>query len=341
MALVLGIPITAASTPYILNGDDFFLNLAGDTIIANGEYGVETSGPNNTLSVGGHIYGALAAALVRGNSARVDVLASGALGSSNSVGLVIDGEQSKITNAGTIAGLTGVFFDGSGIELQNSGLILGSFGGIRCSAVSQNITVLNSGTIRSLDGNSYVGCAGADRVTNSGVMIGAIALGDSADIYDGRLGSVVSNAAGGEVRGEFGNDTLRGGRSVDRFNGGADDDRLTGGLAKDILTGGTGKDQFIFNSVAEAGDTITDFSVADDTIVVRASAFGGLAKGVLAAAAFRANTSGLAQDSSDRFIYETDSDRLWYDSNGNAAGGRVLLADLNDVNFTRNDILLI
>ena len=31
----------------------------------------------------------------------------------------------------------------------------------------------------------------------------------------------------------------------------------------------------------------------------------------------------------------------WYDANGNAAGGRILVADINNVNFTRADILLI
>jgi Ca2+-binding RTX toxin-like protein len=100
-------------------------------------------------------------------------------------------------------------------------------------------------------------------------------------------------------------------------------------------------DKFVFNSVAERGDIFSDFAVIDDVIQVKASAFGDLAKGTLSAAAFFANTSGQAHDASDRFIYETDVDKLWYDSNGNATGGRVLLADLNDVAFTRLDIQII
>lgn len=32
---------------------------------------------------------------------------------------------------------------------------------------------------------------------------------------------------------------------------------------------------------------------------------------------------------------------LWYDSSGTAAGGRYLIADLNNVNLTRADILMI
>ena len=41
------------------------------------------------------------------------------------------------------------------------------------------------------------------------------------------------------------------------------------------------------------------------------------------------NTTGLAQDASDRLIYESDTGELYYDSNGNAAGGSVLIAVLN------------
>jgi Ca2+-binding RTX toxin-like protein len=40
------------------------------------------------------------------------------------------------------------------------------------------------------------------------------------------------------------------------------------------------------------------------------------------------NTTGLAADANDRIIYETDTGRLFYDSNGNAAGGSVHFATL-------------
>ncbi|MBC7337217.1 MAG: calcium-binding protein, partial [Clostridia bacterium] len=39
--------------------------------------------------------------------------------------------------------------------------------------------------------------------------------------------------------------------------------------------------------------------------------------------------TGLAQDASDRLIYESDTGELYYDSNGSAAGGSVLIAVLN------------
>ena len=47
-----------------------------------------------------------------------------------------------------------------------------------------------------------------------------------------------------------------------------------------------------------------------------------------AAAAFRANLTGIAGDASDRIIYETDTGRLFYDSDGNGAAGRFLFATI-------------
>lgn len=52
--------------------------------------------------------------------------------------------------------------------------------------------------------------------------------------------------------------------------------------------------------------------------------------GTLAAGAFQANTTGLAEDTSDRIIYETDTGKLYYDSNGSASGGSVLFAILSN-----------
>ena len=58
-------------------------------------------------------------------------------------------------------------------------------------------------------------------------------------------------------------------------------------------------------------DRITDFSVPSDTIRLDNAVFTALSAGGLAAAAFRANTSGLAADATDRIIYEADAGRPW------------------------------
>ncbi|HCL63827.1 MAG TPA: calcium-binding protein, partial [Rhizobium sp.] len=88
---------------------------------------------------------------------------------------------------------------------------------------------------------------------------------------------------------------------------------------------------------------ITDFSVADDTIALENSVFTTIgAVGVLAAGAFVRNNTGLAQDASDRIIYESDTGNLFYDSNGNAAGGSVLIGVLSvDLLLTSGDFSII
>jgi len=78
---------------------------------------------------------------------------------------------------------------------------------------------------------------------------------------------------------------------------------------------------------ASSSDTIKGFVVADDQLEVSAAEFGGgLTAGALSGSRFVANTTGLAGDLNDRFIYNTMTGDLFFDSNGSAAGGHRLIA---------------
>lgn len=48
------------------------------------------------------------------------------------------------------------------------------------------------------------------------------------------------------------------------------DDTIIGGLGADTLSGGAGGDVFVYNSLREAGDTITDFTPYADKIQLSA-----------------------------------------------------------------------
>jgi predicted extracellular nuclease len=61
------------------------------------------------------------------------------------------------------------------------------------------------------------------------------------------------------INGTSGRDTLVG----TAFN-----DRITGGLGGDILTGGVGNDEFVYTSIRDSGDRITDFTPGSDIIVL-------------------------------------------------------------------------
>jgi len=112
--------------------------------------------------------------------------------------------------------------------------------------------------------------------------------------------------------------------------GNAGSNVIYGGLGNDNLQGLGGADFFVFDTALGANniDTLSDFSVAD-TMRLENSIFTGLiGAGALSAAQFTANTTGLATSANQHIIYETDTGNLYYDSNGNAAGGSVLFAHL-------------
>ncbi|MCW0002079.1 calcium-binding protein [Pararhizobium sp. YC-54] len=137
------------------------------------------------------------------------------------------------------------------------------------------------------------------------------------------------------------------GNSVDNLlRAGGGNDLLSGGLGNDNLRGEGGRDTFLFNTALNATtnvDNIRDFDAAADTIRLENAIFSALtATGTLASVAFRANTTGLAADSTDRIIYETDTGELYYDSNGNAAGGGVHFATIeNKVALTAADFFIV
>jgi Ca2+-binding RTX toxin-like protein len=139
------------------------------------------------------------------------------------------------------------------------------------------------------------------------------------------------NGLNNVITGNAGNNSLSGGNGNDTLNGGAGNDILNGGAGNDKLTGGAGLDNFRFaNALGTSNlDTIADFVVADDTIQLENAIFKALtATGTLTAAAFRANTTGLAGDSSDRIIYETDTGKLFYDADGTGAAAGIHFATL-------------
>ena len=61
---------------------------------------------------------------------------------------------------------------------------------------------------------------------------------------------------------------LMGTAGVDTLVGGPGHDTLTGRQGRDLLTGGGGDDRFVYTSILDAGDRITDFQPGHDVLVV-------------------------------------------------------------------------
>lgn len=140
---------------------------------------------------------------------------------------------------------------------------------------------------------------------------------------------VSGNASKNKLIGNSGANKLFGGGGDDTLKGGAGNDKLQGGKGHDILIGGTGKDSFKYANSKEGGDTIKGFSKSQDKMQFVSSNFGNLCKGKLKNKNFVANKTGSAMDGNDYFVFNTSTKTLYYDKNGNHAGGAVKIAKFN------------
>jgi hypothetical protein len=117
------------------------------------------------------------------------------------------------------------------------------------------------------------------------------------------------------------------------------DDIIAGGSGRDTLTGGEGADAFVFGSKGMAVDTITDFTVGEDEIHLSRDYFQML-RGEVPEGAFVIGSQ--AHDANDRVIYNANNGSLFWDSNGNAEGGRVKLAVLEaGLDLTHSDFFIV
>ena len=101
-----------------------------------------------------------------------------------------------------------------------------------------------------------------------------------------------------------------------------------------------GVDRYQYIGPNEFGDHITLFETID-FVQIKGTAFGVTTATLAARVIVRADNN--AQDADDRLIFRTTVKTLWYDSNGNVAGGtKVMLADLdNAYNLVLADLQVI
>ncbi len=139
---------------------------------------------------------------------------------------------------------------------------------------------------------------------------------------------LTGNAAANTLDGDLGNDRLYGGQGGDTLLGGSGDDWLYGGLGRDRLTGGDGVDRFVFDTRPNTSnnlDTVNDFSVADDKIVIDKDIFTAL-RNLGAIGPDNLAYGARAQDADDYLVYNTGT--LMYDADGNGAAASIAVAVL-------------
>lgn len=170
-------------------------------------------------------------------------------------------------------------------------------------------------------------------LTNTSAVVGAVE----------RLALIGNDAINGT--GNALKNKLTGNNAANTIDGADGNDFIDGGLGNDTLIGSAGLDTFVFSTALNAAsnvDTISDFVVADDVMRIDNAVFTGVVgTGALTAGQFASNTTGLAADADDRIIYESDTGKLFYDSDGNGAGGAVHFATASiNLGITAGDFII-
>lgn len=190
-----------------------------------------------------------------------------------------------------------------------------------------------------LGADTMTGGAGNDTyvVDNLGDTIIEFATGGTGDTVESAIDVDLTVLAGGFIE----HATLTGAAVTAIGNGAAN--IITGNAVANTLTGGAGKDFFVFKDPLGPAniDTITDFSVPDDTIRLENAIFTAFTKaGALAATAFFTGTA--AADASDRIIYDASTGALYYDADGTGATAQIQFASLGaSLSLTAKDFVIV
>jgi VCBS repeat-containing protein len=129
------------------------------------------------------------------------------------------------------------------------------------------------------------------------------------------------------IDGKGGNDTIDAGGGNDVVKGGAGDDVINGGLGRDRLRGDDGKDIFVFKTALGATnvDKLSDFKHDTDQLQLAKTVFTKIGPSLDPAEFFAKNGAIKAHDRNDRIIYDGKTGKLFYDDDGNKAGGHAAI----------------
>ncbi len=331
---------------YVMAANLESMALFGGAHVATGNGGANTI-QGNTDNIGDTLSGVGGADFLLGNAGNDTLI--GGLGADNLDGgdgidtaSYVNATVRVIVNLSTATGSAG---EANGDGLTNIENLTGSAfddsltgdGGANKLIGGAGNDTLNGG----IGIDNMIGNGGNDTyyVNNAGDLTTELAAGGGADLVKSSITrtlgnflenlTLIGNAAIGGTGNSLAN-AITGNIKANTLNGMNGNDSLNGGAGADTLTGGAGSDTFIFNAalIAANRDTLTDFSVPDDTIKLENGVFVGLggATGVLAASKFYIGAA--AHDSTDRIVYDSANGRLYFDADGNGAGAAIHFATL-------------
>ncbi|MBT3140043.1 hypothetical protein DS909_17095 [Phaeobacter gallaeciensis] len=226
----------------------------------------------------------------------------------------------------SIENLTGSVFHDLLIGSKVSNRIIGGAG---------NDTVVGGVGGDFLDGGSGVDLASyatADTRVNLDLRSGKGSAGEASRDTFVSIENITGSAFNDYVYGDDKNNLIRGGQGDDRLRGHNGMDTLLGGEGHDDLYGGSGADTFVFDTALDAEtnvDSIRRYSPGYDRIALDRTIFVELEVGGLQDINFTANATGLAQDLSDRIVFNTTTGALLYDPDGTASLGAIHFATVS------------
>ena len=233
----------------------------------------------------------------------------------------------------------------------------GNFDDTLIGDVQENILVGSVGNDSLIGGegnDNLRGDTGADTLDGGkGIDHAAYWTANAGVIADLNLGTATTTNAQGNTETDtlisieqlFGsnfNDQLVGDDGSNALIGHDGDDVLLGGKGYDILAGGNGADIFAFTSPDQVFDRINDFnSTEGDKIQISANGFGGnLVAGLLNADHFVLGSASV--DTNDRFIFNQNTGRLSFDTDGSGTLEAVEIATFyNNIVLSHSDIFIV
>lgn len=152
--------------------------------------------------------------------------------------------------------------------------------------------------------------------------------------------NVIGSDFDDRISGDDGSNSLTGRAGDDEIAGGIGDDTLLGGDGADLLSGGSGTDSFLYVSATEGGDTISDFEVGIDRLLLVSSGFSGLTGGKLSTEQFFEGSQ--ATLTTQRLGYNASTGEILFDTDGAGTADTQVLATLTGTpGFSITDVVVV
>jgi Ca2+-binding RTX toxin-like protein len=265
-----------------------------------------------------------------------------------------------VDNAGDVANETG----GSGTDTVHSSVTFSLASTTTTKGSVENLVLTGTAAINATGNslaNTIVGNSG-NNVMSGGTGVDTVSYETATAGVSVSLATTYTQSTGGAgndrlssfenltgsahsdtLTGSSGNNVIRGLGGNDTISGGWGSDVLIGGAGNDLLTGGSSSDRFVFTSLTDGSDVITDFFSSSDKLdLTELTASVGLGDASYATLVANGNivvTTGNFFTGNSTNGSSTDT-RVYFDADGAGGAEAVLVATLEDVKIVSTDFLV-